>query len=65
LNWAAARVRIAFEIGVLAVLVQSGAAACGGSSAKVAKTNGLVIFSRSGEIYVIRTERQQAAEADT
>jgi Tol biopolymer transport system component len=53
----AARVRIALEIGVLAVLDLWGAFACGGSSAKVAKANGgLVTFSRSGEIYVINAD---------
>jgi dipeptidyl aminopeptidase/acylaminoacyl peptidase len=57
LNWVAARVRIAFEIGFLAVLALWGALACGGSSAKVAKANGgLVTFSRSGEIYVINAD---------
>ena len=49
----AALVRIAFGIGVLALLAASGAVACGDSSAKVAKANGVVTFSASGEIYVI------------
>src|SRR6266571_2576425 len=52
----ASRVRMAGEIGVLAVLALSGAVACGGSSAKVEKANGVVTFSRSGEIYVIRAD---------
>jgi len=47
---------MAGEIGVLAVLALSGAVACGGSSAKVEKANGVVTFSRSGEIYVIRAD---------
>jgi TolB protein len=51
----AARVRIAFGIGSLSVLALSIAVGCGGSSAKVAEEDSLV-FSGSGEIYVIRAD---------
>jgi hypothetical protein len=50
------RVRIVFTIGLPAVLVLSGAVACGGSSAEVANEDRLLTFSRSGGIYVIRLD---------
>lgn len=56
LNWVTARVRIAFEISFLALLALSAAVACGGSSGELAQANGLITFSKDGEIYVTRAD---------
>jgi hypothetical protein len=41
---------------LLAVPALSAAAACGSSSAKKASANGLVTFSRNGQIYIVRAD---------
>jgi Tol biopolymer transport system component len=52
----ALRVRLAVEIGVPIVLALSSAAACGSSSEEAADAKGLVTFSMSGDVYVMRAD---------
>jgi hypothetical protein len=56
MNYMTARVRIASQMGLLAAVALSSGVACGGSSSENPAAEDRVLFSRSGEIYVIKVD---------